>query len=422
MSYLFNNQVQVKGTDAFSRIRVSEGFTLAEYNHVYGDGPEMLIVASGSSATSSNVANQAARRLSVGTQSGTYIIEQSRMYHHYVPGKSQYILSSFVYGTYSTGASKKCGYFDDYNGIYFNQDGSGNLSFRQRSYVTGTVVEESFTQSFWNVDKCDGTGASGFNLDISKTQLVFFDYQWLGVGRIRCGFVHNGENVVAHEIYHSNNLSTVYWSNPNLPIRCEVRRDSDGNATASMDQICASVMSEGGYEGVGIDFSVAGSTVSLIDTTTLVPALAIKLKSTFNGYPNRGLVRLNSIDLLGQDNSFKYEIWRLNATASVTGGAWVDNGTDSIVQYNITATSSLTTTGGIRVASGFVAATSTTGGGATKTPGADALINVSASKRNFIANNFDCTDSQIYVIAVQAITLTGGSCNLRVSAQWREIK
>ena len=420
MSYLFNNQVQISGTDAFSRVRTSEGFTLAEYNHVYGDGAEMLIIASGS-ATASSVANQASRRLSVGTASNTYVIEQSRMYHHYVPGKSQYILSSFVFGTYSTGASKKCGYFDDFNGIYFNQDGSGNLSFIQRSYVTGVVAEETFTQSFWNKDKCDGTGASKFNLDISKAQLVFFDYQWLGVGRVRCGFVHNGENIIAHEIYHSNNLSTVYWSNPNLPIRCEVRRTSTGTATASMDQICSSVMSEGGYEGVGIDFSVAGATVSLTDTTTLKPAIAIKLKSTYNGYLNRSLVRLNSVDLLGQDNSFKYEIWRISSTSSVTGGTWVDNGTDSVVEYNITPTS-LTTTGGTRVASGFVAATSTTGGGATKTPSSDAFLNVSASKKNFIANNFDCTDSQIFVIAVQAITLTGGSCNLRSAMQWREIK
>jgi len=420
MSYLFNNQVQIKGTDAFSRVRVSDGFTLAEYNHVYGDGAEMLIIASGS-ATASSVTNQASRRLSVGTQSGSYVIEQSRMYHHYEPGKSQYILSSFVFGTHSTGASKKCGYFDDYNGIYFNQDGSGNLSFIQRSYVTGTVAEETFTQSFWNVDKCDGSGASGFNLDISKTQLVFFDYQWLGVGRIRCGFVHNGENVIAHEIYHSNNLSTVYWSNPSLPIRCEVRRNSTGTATASMDQICGSVMSEGGYEGVGIDFSVASATVSVSDTTTLKPAIAIKLKSTYNGYLNRAFVRLNSVDLLGQDNSFKYEIWRISSTSSITGGTWVDNGSDSVVEYNITPTS-LTTTGGTRMTSGFVAATSTTGGGATKTPAGDALINVSASKRNFIANNFDCTDSQIFVIAVQAVTLTGGSCNLRAATQWREIK
>ena len=181
-------------------------------------------------------------------------------------------------------------------------------------------------------------------------------------------------------------------------------------------------MSEGGYEGVGIDFSVAGATVTLTDTTSLVPAVAIKLKNTFNGYQNRGFVRLNSVDLLGQDNSFKYEIWRLPGTASISGGAWVDNGTDSIVQYNITATSSITTTGGTRVASGFVAATSTTGGGATKTPGADSLINVSASKRNFIANNFDCTDSQVFALVVQAITLTGGSCNLRGALQWREIK
>ena len=392
MSYLFNNQVQVKGTDAFSRIRVSEGFTLAEYNHVYGDGPEMMIVASGS-GTASAVLNKACKRLSVGTQSGSFIIEQSRLYHHYEPGKSQYILSSFMFGTYSTGATKKCGYFDDYNGIYFNQDGSGNLSFKKRTDITGVVTEETFTQSFWNQDKCDGTGSSGFNLDISKVQLVFFDYQWLGVGRIRCGFVHNGENVIAHEIYHSNNIDSVYWSNPSLPIRCEVRRDSTGTATASMDQICASVVSEGGYEGVGIDFAVAGATVSLTDTTTLRPAIAIKLKSAFNGYQNRGFVKLNSVDLLGQDNSFKYEIWRLNATSSVTGGSWVDNGTESIVEYNITP-SSVTTTNGSRIASGFVAASSTTGGGATKTPVSDSLVRVSASNRNFITNNFDCTDSQ----------------------------
>lgn len=419
MAYLFNNQVQIKGTDAFSRVRVSDPFTLAEYNHVYGDGAETLIVASGS-GTASNVANQACKRLQVGTSSGSYIIEQSRMYHHYIPGKSQLILSSFVFGTYSTGAAKKCGYFDDYNGIYFNQDGSGNLSFIQRSYVTGTVVEDTYTQSSWNVDKCDGTGASGFNLDITKTQLLFFDYQWLGVGRIRCGFVHNGENVLAHEIYHSNNLSTVYWSNPNLPIRCEVRRVSNGTATASMDQICSSVMSEGGYEAVGIDLSVAGATVTLTNTTTLVSAIAIKLKSTFNGYPNRGIVRLNSIDLHGQDNSFKYEIWRITSTASLTGGTWVDNGTDSIVEYNLTPSS--LTTDGVRFDAGFVAASSTTGGGATKTPGGGSFINISTSKRNFIANNYDCTDSQMFVIAVQAITLTGGSCNLRASLQWREIK
>lgn len=39
MSYLFNNQVKIQGTDAFSRLRISDTFTLAEYNHIYGDGP-----------------------------------------------------------------------------------------------------------------------------------------------------------------------------------------------------------------------------------------------------------------------------------------------------------------------------------------------------------------------------------------------
>ncbi len=95
--------------------------------------------------------------------------------------------------------TKRTGYFDDRDGIYFEQVGSdtanGNLvanttqtlNWVIRSYTGNTANEANVVttingapytyqrrvpQSDWNVDKCDGTGLSGFNLDITKTQFT----------------------------------------------------------------------------------------------------------------------------------------------------------------------------------------------------------------------------------------------------------
>ena len=422
MSFLFNNQVSFTNNDSFGKIRVSNPFTLADYSHVYGEAPELITVTAGAGTTVQTVPNEAAIRLSVGTQNGAYAIHQSRMYHHYMPGKSQYILESFCFGaTTSNGAVKRIGYFDDRDGIFFQQDSSGNLSFVQRSYVTGVAVDSPFTQSHWNKDKCDGTGASGFNLDITKTQLVFYDYQWLGVGRVRCGFVHDGETVIAHEIYHSNSLSTVYWSNPSLPIRCEVRNLTTGSANASMDQICATVISEGGYEGSGIDFAASSGQRSITSLGGTLPCIAIRLKNTFNGFPNRVTVRPGMVDLLGLNNPFKYEVWRLPGTSSMTGGSWVSAGNDSSVEYNITATG-WTATGGNLFNVGLIAASSTTKGGGSTSPLGENIQTITSSKRGFISQNFDSTGSNIFVIIVTALEITGGSCDFYATMQWRETR
>ena len=92
------------------------------------------------------------------------------MYHHYLPGKSQLILESFCLGTARANTVKRIGYFDDRNGIFLQQAGDGSLSFVLRSYITG------------------GVG----NTVIPQAQLIMIDFQWLGVGRIRIGFVHDG--------------------------------------------------------------------------------------------------------------------------------------------------------------------------------------------------------------------------------------
>jgi hypothetical protein len=188
-----------------------------------------------------------------------------------------------------------------------------------------------------------------------------------------------------------------------------------------MDQICASVISEGGYEGSGIDFAKASDLRTIATASFQLPAMAIRLKNTFNGYPNRTTIRPGQIDLLGQDNNIKYEVWRLPGASSITGGTWVSAGDDSSVEYNITATG-WTSSGGNLFNNGFVSASTGQGLGTTKSPVSENLQTITSSKRGFLSQNFDSTGSNIFVIVVTALSVDGGGCNFRAAMQWRETR
>ena len=51
-----------------------------------------------------------------------------------------------------------------------------------------TKTEEAiWRQDEWNLDRCDGTGKSGYTLDVTKMQMFYMDYSWYGAGFIRFG-------------------------------------------------------------------------------------------------------------------------------------------------------------------------------------------------------------------------------------------
>lgn len=77
-------------------------------------------------------------------------------------------------------------------------------------------------QSQWNMDKLDGNGPSGYNLDISKMQMAYLDYTWYGAGFIRFGFRGvNGEIVYCHKMPNNNVNTSAYMRSGNLPGRFE---------------------------------------------------------------------------------------------------------------------------------------------------------------------------------------------------------
>jgi len=408
--------VQDGQQDAFGRLRVSEAFTLGDYKHTYGIDPNFRdTYINGGTVT--HILNQACARLATSNNSSSRAIHQTKMYHNYMPGKSQLIKSTINFYAPVANVTKRTGYFDDLNGIYFEQNGAGVLSFVIRTNTSGTASDaRRIVQSSWNKDTCDGNGPSGFELDITKTQIVFIDFQWLGVGRVRCGFVHDGQMIIAHEFYNSNNLTEVYISNPNLPIRCEIL-NTGTTAGGFFDQICSTVVSEGGYVESGIDFSIdSGQTSQSITVANgMYPVVAIRLKNTFRGYPNRVVVRSGNINIYGENYPAYWALIKLDALANITlsNATWTSADADSAVEYSLNATAF---TGGDRIDGGLVGTTSP--GGSAKGTGTAPVNQPSGAKKNFIAQNLDSTDSEIYVVCGKAI---GGTTNIWVDFQWREI-
>ena len=407
MTYLFQNDQNV---DAFGRSRISEPFTLGDYKHLYGLDPNFIDYAV-NGGTVAFQTNKACARLSTTSNTSSRIVHQTKFYHHYMPGKSQVILSSFNFYSATANVTKRTGYFDDDNGIYLEQAGDGTLSFVVRSFVSGAPVERRISQSNWTNDRCDGTGPSGFSIDITKTQLWWCDFQWLGVGRVRCGFVHNGEYVFAHEFNNSNNLDTVYMSNPNLPVRCEIF-NTGTTAGAHFDQICSTVMSEGGYVEVGQDWA-ATNTPRLLTAGQTLPIMAIRLKDAFKTYKNRMIVRMGNLNMFSDGENIKWRLIKLPNISQLTATTWTSVNTDSGIEYNVDCTSY---TDGAELDSGWVGASTQ---GSQKAGGSPASNIPSSAKKNYIVQNYDSTDSEIYLVV--ATNLGAQSTNVGVGMQWREI-
>ncbi len=414
--------------DAFGRQRVSEPFTLGDYKHLYAVDPNFLDSVSGTGSTVTFIANQAAARLQTGIGSTAYSIHQTKFYHHYQPGKSQLILSSFNFYAPQQNATKRTGYFDDRDGIFLEQvglstsdginAGIGTYNWVIRTFTSGIATETRIPRSQWNKDKCDGTGASGFNADFTKTQLAFIDFQWLGVGRVRCGFAHDGKLITAHEFLHSNNNPKVYISNPNLPVRCEIRNTAVG-VGASFDQICSTVASEGGYVESGVDFAYTMATTRITPTPagTEFPLVAIRLKNTFQGYPNRISVRLNNISIHCETNSVIYKIVKLPSSAYIGNAGtltWTSASDNSGVEVCVDAT---TYSDGDQFASGYVPSGASQNSLSPVASGA-----LTAAKKNIIVQNLNSDNSEIYAIIVRTITTTGNAtASVAAALQWREI-
>jgi hypothetical protein len=118
-----------------------------------------------------------------------------------------------------------------YKVVQINSDTSMNISPAYKGPTAGRVkflitLNDRTAQADWNIDRFDGTGPSGYKLDMGRMQMVYIDYTWYGAGAIRYGMrTVNGKIAWCHRIQGNNVNNSAYQRSGNLPARYEVSND-----------------------------------------------------------------------------------------------------------------------------------------------------------------------------------------------------
>ena len=413
----FNNDGSVhispgeNSRDAFGKLRISTPHGVFDSKQIGDNDPgawDTIIVGAGSSA--SYVQDSSSTTITVDSNAGDRATRQTRFYWPYLPGRSHAISMTGTLGEPVEGVYKRIGYFDDDNGLFFELAGDGTVNVVVRSSTSGSPVETRIPQSEWNLDTLDGVSNHSIaRLDLTKSQIFLIDFQWLGVGDVRFGISINGHPHYVHVIHHANNTAGVYMKTPTLPIRYEVYNEDGGN-TAEIEQICSTVVSEGGYDNAGFEFSVSnGAVTRAISTRT--PILAIRMAATFNGDVNRRTARLLAQSLYASSASCYWEVMHYHDPASVTGN-FISAGASSSVEYSVDI--SAITAGGPahRIDTGFVSA-----GSGTNQAGAENLT--THSTRHTVLSRNAANDNSHYMIIFA--TPFSGTADVSAAMNWVEM-
>lgn len=319
--------------DAFGRWRTSSSFTEFDSKQLYDNQPLFWqeSLETGAGITSAHSAAKAATTITSTLETAGKFTRQTYMSFNYQPGKSKLILMTGVLDETGggTGVERRIGQFNDQNGLFF-ADIEGVVNVVRRTYVTGSAVDNAVPQTSWNLDRMNGAGGavnpSGITVDWTKTQIFIFDYEWLGVGRVRMGLNIDGCTYYVHEFLNANVLATVYMSSPNLPLRYQMITTASSPAS-SMMAICSSVSTESGVQDNGIlrHFDSAGLTALSAGTT--YAAIGIKLKSAYIGTS----IAIENVSMIATTKDDQFH-WELKWNPSVAGTFTYADQTNSAVQ------------------------------------------------------------------------------------------
>jgi hypothetical protein len=377
--------------DSFYRQRFTQPETIFDSKQLVDKQPlfwdDQLISGSGGASTYNT--NQASTTLSVAASTAAVRVRQTFRRFNYQPLKSQIFAQTGIFGVAETGINRKAGLFDEKNGIFFDQQSTG-MGVTIRSFTSGSAVDTRVAQASWNIDKMDGTGASGINLDYTKTLIWFADFEWLGVGSIRFGFFVNGRPYYVHKVNNSNISTLVYMSTPNLPLRYEIENTGTGGAVG-FTHICSSVVSEGGLKDTGFPFGIDRGATALQtnNNTSFYPVLGLRLKSTHLG----SFIKLLDLSISCSSTAAYNYVLLLNPTIVGTALTWTDITNSSCQEMN-TSTSATTVTNGTKILS------------KTANEGNQGGANEGTLRSDFALGSTIAGVSDIIILAVQRVTGT----------------
>jgi hypothetical protein len=261
---------------------------------------------------------------------------------------------SVVPGTAGPGITKRWGYFDQSNGLFWQElqvGGTDHLQIVVRSSVTGAPVDTIVDQAAFN-----GTALPG-SFSLANASMFGFDFQWLGTGRVRCFLMLGGLYYIVHT-FDNTALTSVWMSNPNLPFRMELINGGTGGAQ-TFEVISVSQMVET-YSNEIRQFPRSGnrgsSQLSITNDGFDHALIAIRIDPT----QLSSVVQFNNFNITVLTGTVQF-LWKLISRGTVAGPAlvWVSP-SQSLAQYAVPVVAN-TVTGGNVIASEYGDATNQTG-------------------------------------------------------------
>lgn len=127
--------------------------------------------------------------------------------------------------------------------------------------IISKTVDTKVPQSQWN-DPCDGTGASGYSLDLTRMQMWFIDYSWYGAGVIRFGLRTTLGTVAYVYTFVNNNVQyEAYMRSGNLPAHYE------SSAVGPLTKLTATLDSS----------ATTGALIQVSDASQFAPAGSVRI-------------------------------------------------------------------------------------------------------------------------------------------------
>ena len=239
--------------------------------------------------------------------------------------------------------------------------------------IMSLTLETRIPQSKW-ADPCDGSGPSGYTLDLTRMQMWFIDYSWYGAGVIRYGIrttsgqinyvVQIQNNNIQFEAYmRTGNMAAHYESNGIAPTTFLTSNLSATNSTLSaaigVADVTVPVTSTANYNSTGvvkIDNELIyytgisgsnligctrgfGGTTAAVHTSTTTVAISSIDIADCTRIPPSGTVKIQGsgvsgvveyIAFSGNDGSILYGLTRAQAGGAVSAQSFTYSATAPI--------------------------------------------------------------------------------------------
>ena len=387
--------------DAFGRLRVSDTGQRLDVEFLYDKQSEYFDETTSNGTVTFNGSTRDLT-LSLGDADNGSFAKMESYPVPYTPGNSQLIDITGVL---------------DLAGI-----GTGTAEIFLRTSTGGSAAESVVGQTSWVNPVSD--------VDWTTSQIFTMDFQSLKVGTIRFGLVRNGVITVVHQLNNDNVRNAGYWQIPNGPVYYKLyttggitymevgygneanaigfRYKVTANANATMKAICCTVKSEGGRHLIdmpGQTFVATRSQTAKTVSTTLVPLISIRPKSTFQTYDNLILSMPKSVTLQSTE-SIRFAVVH---NGTLTGASWADvNTTTSSMEYDVAAT---VITGGHTIASDYIFAA---GSGVNKGIDAKAILGKTPMWYR--------QDSVSGILTLAAVRTGGTDASVLAGISWEELR